>query len=134
MSRFWFSVALELKRLELLRELISSTPLIALLINPNNVTATAARRQLNDATRGIGQDMVVLEASTEGEFEAVFATLTQKRAGALVVSDDALFANRRSGLERQQDQTCGAALARFCCVKDASCQQSLARLRPLFRR
>jgi len=93
-----FSVALELKRLELLRELISPTPLIALLINPNNVTATAARRQLNDATRGIGQDMLVLEASTEGEFEAVFATLAQKRAGALVVSDDALFANRRSVL------------------------------------
>ena len=93
-----FSVALELKRLELLRELISPTPLIALLVNPNNLTATAARRQLNDATRKIGQDMVVLEASTEGEFEAVFATLAQKSAGALVVSDDALFANRRSVL------------------------------------
>ena len=86
------------KRLELLRELISPTPLIALLVNPNNLTATAARRQLNDATRKIGQDMVVLEASTEGEFEAVFATLAQKSAGALVVSDDALFANRRSVL------------------------------------
>src|SRR5262245_1663467 len=93
-----FSVALELKRLELLRELISPTPLIALLVNPNNLTATAARRQLNDATGRIGQDVVVLEASTEGEFEAVFAMVTQKKAGALVVSDDALFANRRSVL------------------------------------
>jgi putative ABC transport system substrate-binding protein len=93
-----FSVALELKRLELLRELISPTPLIALLVNPNNLSATAARRELNDATRGIGQDVVVLEAGTEGEFEAAFATLTQKSAGALVVSDDALFANRRSVL------------------------------------
>ena len=92
-----FSVALELKRLELLREL-TATPLIALLVNPNNLSATAARRELNDATRRIGQDVVVLEAGTEGEFEAAFATLTQKRAGALVVSDDALFANRRSVL------------------------------------
>jgi ABC-type uncharacterized transport system substrate-binding protein len=92
-----FSVALELKRLELLREL-TATPLIALLVNPNNLSATAARRDLNDATRRIGQDVVVLEAGTEGEFEAAFATLTQKRAGALVVSDDALFANRRSVL------------------------------------
>jgi putative tryptophan/tyrosine transport system substrate-binding protein len=91
-----FSVALELKRLELLRELISPTPLIALLVNPNNLTATAARRELNDATRRIGQDVVILEASTEGEFEAAFAMLTQKRASALVVSDDALFANRRA--------------------------------------
>src|SRR5262249_36286559 len=46
----------------------------------------------------IGQDVVMLEASTEGEFEAAFATLTQKRASALVVSDDALFANRRAVL------------------------------------
>jgi putative ABC transport system substrate-binding protein len=93
-----FSVALELKRLGLLRELISPTPLIALLVNPNNLTATAARRELNDATRRIGQDVVLLDASTEGDFEAAFATLTQKRASALVVSDDALFANRRAVL------------------------------------
>jgi putative ABC transport system substrate-binding protein len=93
-----FSVALELKRLEFLRELISPTPLIALLINPNNLTATAARRELTDATRNIGQDVMMLEASTEGEFEAAFATLTQKSASGLVVSDDALFANRRAVL------------------------------------
>src|SRR5215831_3521058 len=93
-----FSVALELKRVELLRELISPTPLVALLINPNNLSATAGRRELNDATRRIGQDVVVLEASTESEFEAAFATLTQRSAVALVVSDDALFANRRSVL------------------------------------
>jgi len=92
-----FSVALELKRLELLREL-TATPLIALLVNPNNLSATAARRELNDATRRIGQDVVLLDASTEGELEAAFATLTQKRASALVVSDDALFANRRAVL------------------------------------
>ena len=91
-----FSVALELKRLELLRELISPTPLIALLVNPNNLSATAARRELNDATRRTGQDVVMLEASTEREFETAFATLAQKRANALVVSDDALFANRRA--------------------------------------
>ena len=85
-------VALQRERLGLLRELISPTPLIALLVNPNNLTATAARHELNDATRRIGQDVVLLDASTEGEFEAVFATLTYKRASALMVSDDALFA------------------------------------------
>jgi putative ABC transport system substrate-binding protein len=93
-----FSIALELKRLELLRELISPPPLIALLVNPNNLTATAARRELNDATKKIGQEVVILEASTEGELDAAFATLTQRRASALVVSDDALFANRRAVL------------------------------------
>ena len=92
------TAALWPKRLELLRELISPTPLIALLVNPNNLTARQARRELNAAARRIGQDVVLLDASAEGEFEAAFATLTEKRASALVVSDDALFTNRRAVL------------------------------------
>ena len=92
------TAALWPKRLELLRELISPTPVIALLINPNNLTATHARRELNAAARRIGQDVLLLDASAEGEFEAAFATLAEKRASALVVSDDALFTNRRAVL------------------------------------
>ncbi len=92
------TAALWPKRLELLRELISPTPLVALLINPNNLTATHARRELNAAARRIGQDVLLLDASAEGEFEAAFATLAEKRASALVVSDDALFTNRRAVL------------------------------------
>src|SRR5262245_28405618 len=86
------------KRLELLRELISPTPIIALLVNPNNLTAAPARREFNDAARRIRQEVVVLDVSSEGEFEAAFATLAEKRASALVVSDDALFMNRRAVL------------------------------------
>ena len=92
------TAALWPKRLELLRELISPTPIIALLVNPNNLTAAPARRELNDAARRIGQDVVVLDASAESEFEAAFATLAEKRASALIVSDDALFMNRRAVL------------------------------------
>ena len=92
------TAALWPKRLELLRELIAPTPLIALLVNPNNLTATHARRELNAAARGIGQDVLLLDASAEGEFEAAFAMLAEKRARALVVSDDALFTNRRAVL------------------------------------
>jgi putative ABC transport system substrate-binding protein len=40
----------------------------------------------------------LLDASTESEFEPTFATLSEKRASALVVSDDALFTNRREAL------------------------------------
>jgi hypothetical protein len=39
-----------------------------------------------------------------------------------------------SGHQRQHEQSCGAALPRFCCVKDARRQRRLARLRLLFRR
>ena len=39
-----------------------------------------------------------------------------------------------SGPQRQHEQSCGAALASCCCIKDAPGQQRLARLRLLFRR
>ena len=86
------------KRLELLRELVSPSPVIALLVNPNNINTIPAVRELNDAARKIGQNVVVLNADAEREFEPAFVVLKEKRASALVVSDDALFAGRRARL------------------------------------
>jgi putative tryptophan/tyrosine transport system substrate-binding protein len=77
------------KRLELLRELISPTPVIALLVNPNNLTAIPATRELNAAARRIGQEVMVVDAGAESEFENAFTTLVERRASALVVADDA---------------------------------------------
>jgi|SRR5215203_755215 putative ABC transport system substrate-binding protein len=92
------TAALWPKRLELLRELISPTPMIALLVNPNNINSIPSIRELNDAARKIGQDVVVLNADSERELEPAFASLTERRASALVVADDALFAGRRAKL------------------------------------
>ena len=72
--------------------------MIALLVNPNNINSIQAIRELNDAARKIGQDVVVLNADAEREFEPAFASLTAKRASALVVTDDPLFAGRRARL------------------------------------
>jgi putative ABC transport system substrate-binding protein len=92
------TAALWPKRLELLRELISPTPVIALLVNPNNINTIQAIRELSDAARKIGQDVVLLNADAEREFEPAFARLSAKGASALVVADDALFAGRRARL------------------------------------
>jgi putative ABC transport system substrate-binding protein len=86
------------KRLEILRELISPTPLIGFLVNWNNVGHAPAARELSAVARTIGQEVIVLNASAEGDFETAFTTMTEKRASALVVSDDALFTNRRAAL------------------------------------
>ena len=80
------------------RELLPTTPLIALLINPTNLAHLSASRELHDAARKVGQDVLVLPASVEADFETNFAILVEKRASALVVSDDALFTNRRDVL------------------------------------
>ncbi len=92
------TAALWPKRLELLRELIAAPPLVAVLVNPNNPTEESATGELQAAARSIGQDIIVLNARTERDFETAFATLIEKRARALVVADDALFANRRDAL------------------------------------
>src|SRR5262249_20476833 len=86
------------KRLELVREFISQTPLIAFLVNWNNLNHGPAMRELSIAARRLGQEVMALNASAETDFEAAFATLTERRASALVVSDDALFTNRRATL------------------------------------
>ena len=89
------TAALWPKRLELLRELIGPATVIALLVNPNNLTAEPATRDLQAAARGIGQNVLVLNAGTERDFDTAFATLVHERASALIVADDALFQNRR---------------------------------------
>ena len=86
------------KRLELVRELISQTSLIAFLVNWNNANHAPAMRELSAAARSLGQEVMALNASAETDFEAAFATVTERRASALVVSDDALFMNRRATL------------------------------------
>jgi putative ABC transport system substrate-binding protein len=69
---------------------------IAVLINPKNANAANQSREANAAARTLGLQLHILNASSEGEFDAVFARLMQLRAGALLVaSDPYLFAQRQ---------------------------------------
>src|SRR5262249_13375725 len=86
------------KRLEILPELVPNTPLIDLLVNPTNLAHLSASRELNDAAHKVGQEVLILPASVEADFETTFAVLVEKRASALIVSDDALFTYRRDVL------------------------------------
>jgi len=86
------------KRLELLRELSAPATAVALLVNPDRPQSPGAVRDLQAAARGIGQSVLVLNARTEADFDGAFATLKREGAGALIVSDDAIFMNRREKL------------------------------------
>jgi putative ABC transport system substrate-binding protein len=92
------SVALEPKKLELLREVVPTATLIAVLVNPSNPTSEDQLKELQEAARALGLQILVVNASTERDFDAVFATLVQQRAGALVVIGDAFFMNWRDQL------------------------------------
>jgi ABC-type uncharacterized transport system substrate-binding protein len=83
------------KRLELLHELLPSVTVIAVLVNP--ATPSSAEpfvRGMEVAARTLGLQLHVLHASTERDFDTVFATLVQLRAGALVISPE-IFYNTR---------------------------------------
>ena len=92
-------VELGSKRLELLHELVPTATTIALLVNPTNpALAEPITRGLQAAARALGLELHVLQASTERDFDAAFATLIQLRAGGLVIGPDLFFASRSEQL------------------------------------
>jgi putative ABC transport system substrate-binding protein len=76
--------ALGAKRLELLHELVPNTAAIGMLVNPNYPNAESQWNDVKEAARIIGQQVHLLNASSEGDFDRVFATLAQLKAGALL--------------------------------------------------
>ena len=53
---------------------------------------------MQDAARKLGLELQVVGASNASDIDVAFATLVQKRAQALVIDGDAVFANRRQQL------------------------------------
>ena len=92
------NVELGPKRLELLHELVPTVSIIALLVNPTNPTTETLSRDLPAAARTLGLQLHVLHASTERDFDTVFLTLVQLRAGALVIGADSFFNSRSEQL------------------------------------
>jgi putative ABC transport system substrate-binding protein len=92
------NVELGPKRLELLHELVPSASIVALLINPTHPAAETLSKDLHAAARTLGLELLVLHASTEHDFDTVFATLAQVRAGALVIGPDPLFVSQSEQL------------------------------------
>jgi putative ABC transport system substrate-binding protein len=86
---------LAVKRLELLRELVPKVATIGFFWTPNP-SGELNLRELQTAARSVGQQILVLNTSSERDFEPAFATLVQQRANALIVGSGALFMNQRS--------------------------------------
>ena len=84
------------KRLGLLRELLPNVVKIAMLVNPGSISTEIERKDLEEATRGTGLQLLVLEASAEGDLEKAVNDAVNQSAGALIVSADAFFTSRRS--------------------------------------
>ena len=93
-----FAVAVEPKKLELLHAVVPQAEVIAVLANPGNPNAETITTGLQAAAGTLRLRLQVVNASTENDFGAAFATLLERRAGALVVAADPFFNARRSQL------------------------------------
>jgi putative tryptophan/tyrosine transport system substrate-binding protein len=93
-----FISALGPKQLEILHEILPSAGTIVLLVNASNPNAQADAPEEQEAAHVLGQRLEVLTASTDGDLEAVFTTMGQRRAGALIVKADPFFIDRRERL------------------------------------
>ena len=88
------------KRLELLRQIMPKAAAIAVLVdvNPNSPQAGDERRDVQAAAHAIGQELIVVEAGSDRDIEAAFATFTQRGAGALLVGTGSSLYSRRARL------------------------------------
>ena len=84
--------------MELLHELVPNATMVAVIMNRNFLDATKHLRNVEEAGRALGLPLLVLNASSERDIDAAFATLVQERAGALLVLADAFLFSRREQL------------------------------------
>jgi putative ABC transport system substrate-binding protein len=72
--------------------------LIAVLLNPNLSGSDIQLKDVQEAARTLGQQIHVVNASSEGDIHAAFTAFGRLRAGALLVGADPFFAGRREQL------------------------------------
>ena len=82
------------KRLEVLHELLPAITNISLLVNPTSPGAEPQSRSMEAAVAALGLQLNVLNASSEGDFDSVFATLLRLRPTALVIGPDPFLITR----------------------------------------
>ena len=88
---YFFAGGLSAKRLELLRAVVPKPKLIGVLVNPKNPNFELQLGDIRAAAREIGQDLLIVNASAEADFDAAFATFVQRRIDGLIVGSDPVF-------------------------------------------
>jgi putative ABC transport system substrate-binding protein len=83
------------KRLDLLRQLVPKATTIAMLVYPNTADTEAERRDVQAAALAIGQQLIVLDVSSDRDIETAFATFVERGAGALLVGTGAFTNSHR---------------------------------------
>jgi putative ABC transport system substrate-binding protein len=94
----FFTVLMGPKRLGLLRDLVPGVKVIALLVNQNSSQGQWQIKDVQEAARGLGQHLVILNGGSDEEIDSAFASLAPQQVGALLVGSDPFFDPRRAHL------------------------------------
>ena len=90
-----FAQEIGAKRLRLLHELVPTAHRVAVLVNPNNASATETTlRDVQDAAPVLGLQVMILNATTIAEINSAFAALARDRPDALFVAPDGFLNSR----------------------------------------
>jgi putative ABC transport system substrate-binding protein len=100
----FFSGVIGAKRLELLRQVVPEATIIAMLVNPNTPVTEAERRDVQSAAQAIGQQLVILDVSSERDVETAFATFVQHGAAALLVGTGGFLNSERGRIVALADR------------------------------
>jgi putative tryptophan/tyrosine transport system substrate-binding protein len=93
----WLGAEILGKRLELLKEMVPQGTRIAVLANPANPAYAPNMDNLTEAARAMGLHLHVVEVRHADELDTAFAAMTQARADALLVMEDALVLSTSLG-------------------------------------
>jgi putative tryptophan/tyrosine transport system substrate-binding protein len=88
------------KRLQILREIVPDPGLIAFVVNNKPASGPLQIREMQAAAHAIGQQILVLNASTEREVEEAFAAIVERKAAGIVYSANVFFQVVREQLVR----------------------------------
>ena len=87
-----------------------------MLVNPNSPETEAERRDVQAAAQAIGQQLIILDVSSERDIETAFATFVQRGAGALLAGSGGFLNSHRERLV--------ALAARHDCRRAIPCASS----------
>jgi putative ABC transport system substrate-binding protein len=91
----FMTVELTAKRLGLLHDLVPSARRFAALVNPNSPFLESIRKDLQSAALNLGLQVETLYGGTNREIDATLTKFAQEPGGALLMTPDAFFTNRR---------------------------------------
>jgi putative ABC transport system substrate-binding protein len=91
---------LDVKRLEVLREVLPKVKRVGRLVNPTNPASRVGRKEYEEACRALGMQPLFIDVAAASELGNAFAELARRRAQALVVPQDNLFVENSVSIMR----------------------------------